>query len=101
MMKNIFTKLTITLMTAGTLFATTGTALADTKPTPNQTSTTLVNRVNRDTDLATSTTVDAPHRTLAPKATRLVTKTTQSQILATVDTSVQTLDKTKYQPTAN
>lgn len=57
-MKNLFTKVTLTLLTAGTLFATTGTALADTttNTTPNQTSTTLVNKVNRDTNLATSST---------------------------------------------
>jgi hypothetical protein len=98
-MKNLLTKLTITLMAAGTLFATTGTALADTKPAaPAQTSTTLVTRVNRDTNLATKATVVVKHD-LTPKATKLAAKSTQNFVLDTIDTSAESISKAKYAPT--
>jgi len=98
-MKNLFKKLTITLITAGTLFATTGTALADTKPAaPVQTSVALVTRVNRDTDLATRSTVIVKHD-LTPKATKLAAKSTQNLVLDTIDTSAESISKTKYTPT--
>jgi len=96
-MKNLFKNLTITLMAAGTLFATTGTALADTKPAaPAPTSTTLVTKVNHETDLATTVVV---RHNLTPKPFKLATKTTQSQVLATVDTSAESISKAKYLPT--
>ncbi|MGQ2196638.1 hypothetical protein [Lactiplantibacillus plantarum] len=47
-MKNTFKKLTLTLMAAGTLFATSVSASADTTTTKHETtSTTLVNKVTR------------------------------------------------------
>jgi len=99
-MKNTFKKLTITLMAAGTLFATTGTALADTtaaKPTP--TSTALVSHVNKGASLATRPTQPNPDNDLTPHATKLVAKTMQNQVIDTIDTSSQNLDKLRYQPT--
>jgi len=100
-MKNTFKKLTITLMAAGTLFATTGTAaLADTQTTRTApTSTTLVSRVNRGTNLATRTVAPKPANDLTSHATKLVAKTMQTQVLDTIDASSQSLDKLKYQPT--
>lgn len=94
-MKNLFTKLTITLMAAGTLFATTATASANTVNTPAPTTTSLVNHVDHETNLALGT-ANKPAHDLTPRATKLATKTLQSQILETVDTSSQNLDKMKY-----
>ena len=99
-MKNTFKKLTITLMAAGTLFATTGTALADTRDTAaTPTSTRLVSQVNHGTNLATRTAAPKPANDLTPHATKLMAKTMQNQVLDTIDASSQSLDKLKYQPT--
>ncbi|BDZ29773.1 hypothetical protein RA086_01170 [Lactiplantibacillus sp. WILCCON 0030] len=99
-MKNTLKKLTITIMAAGTLFATTGTAMADTTTTTTtQASTTLVRRVNHGTNLATRTAKPKPADDLTPHATKLVAKGTQTQVLETIDASSQNLDKLKYQPT--
>ena len=97
-MKNTFKKLTLTLMAAGTLFATSVSASADTTATSHSetTSTTLVNKVTRDTDLATGSTTQPKH-VLTPKPTRLVVKaSTQNQVLATIDASSQSITKMKY-----
>lgn len=94
-MKKLFTKLTITLMAAGTLYATSTTASAATIA-PEKTSTSLVKRVDRETDLATSNPATKPTHDLTPHATKLVTRTAQSQVLATIDDSSQSLDKMKY-----
>ncbi|WP_318767298.1 hypothetical protein [Lactiplantibacillus carotarum] len=95
-MKKLLTKLTITLMAAGTLYATTATASANTVSTPEPTSTTLVNRIDRETNLATSNPTTKPVHDLTPRATKLATKTLQSQVLDTIDASSQSLDKMKY-----
>ncbi|RRK10399.1 hypothetical protein D1831_07525 [Lactiplantibacillus garii] len=95
-MKKLFTKLTITLMAAGTLYATTATASANTTTAPEQTSSTLVNRVDRETNLAMATATTKPAHDLTPRATKLATKSIQSQMLDTIDTSSQSLDKMKY-----
>ncbi|AVK61700.1 hypothetical protein C5Z25_07890 [Lactobacillus sp. CBA3605] len=101
-MKNTFKKLTITLMAAGTLFATTATAMADTTPTTTaQTTTTLTKKVNHETNLAMPATKHPIAPDLTPKATKLVNKTIQNQVLATIDASSQSLDKLKYQPAAD
>ncbi|WP_047998800.1 hypothetical protein [Lactiplantibacillus herbarum] len=94
-MKNAFTKLTITLMAAGTLFATSVSASADTTTQPEQTSTTLVNKVNHGTNLATSTTTTPVHD-ITPRPTNLVMKTRQTQVLETIDASSQSITKMKY-----
>lgn len=100
-MKKLFTKLTITLMAAGTLYATSATASADTTAaTPEPTSTALVNRVNRETNLATKVSQPSAKDDLTPHATKTALKTMQTEVLNTVDTSSQSLDKMKYQPTA-
>jgi len=93
-MKNAFTKLTITLMAAGTLFATSVSASANTVTQPEQTSTTLVNKINRETNLATGTTT-AVHD-ITPRPTNLVMKTSQTQVLETIDASSQSITKMKY-----
>jgi len=99
-MKNTIKKLTITLMAAGTMFATAGTALADTRDTPNTpTSTRLVSQVNHGTNLATRTVAPKPANDLTLHATKLMAKTMQNQVLDTIDASSQSLDKLKYQPT--
>lgn len=99
-MKNTLKKLTITLMAAGTLFATTGTAFADTTAAKTaSTSTTLVSHVNQGTDLATRPTQPKPANNLTPHTTKLVAKTMQNQVIDTIDTSSQNLDKLRYQPT--
>ena len=98
-MKNTFKKLTLTLMAAGTLFATSVSASADTTATSHSetTSTTLVNKVTRDTDLATGGTTTQPKHVLTPKPTRLVVKaSTQNQVLATIDASSPSITKMKY-----
>ena len=74
-MKKLFTKLTIALMAAGTLYATTATASADVI-TPERTSTTLVNRVDRETNLATSQPTVKPSHDLTPHATMFALTTT-------------------------
>lgn len=96
MMKKLFTKLTITLMAAGTLYATTATASAATVATPTQTTTNLVDRVDHETNLATTDPAARPTQNLTPRSTRLATKTLQTQVLDTIDTSSQSLDKMKY-----
>ncbi|MHA3851657.1 hypothetical protein ACX1CG_08720 [Lactiplantibacillus plantarum] len=96
-MKNTFKKLTLTLMAAGTLFATSVSASADTTTTnPEVTSATLVNKVTRDTKLATGTTTHQPKHDLTPQPTKLVVKSTQNQVLATIDASSQSITKMKY-----
>ena len=96
-MKNTFKKLTLTLMAAGTLFATSVSASADTTTTKHETtSTTLVNKVTRDTKLATGTTTHQPKHDLTPQPTKLVVKSTQNQVLATIDASSQSITKMKY-----
>ncbi|MDN6417764.1 MAG: hypothetical protein L0K05_02185 [Lactiplantibacillus plantarum] len=96
-MKNTFKKLTLTLMVAGTHFATSVSASADTTTTkPETTSTTLVNKVTRDTKLATGTTTHQPKHDLTPQPTKLVVKSTQNQVLATIDASSQSITKMKY-----
>ncbi|WP_436665235.1 hypothetical protein [Lactiplantibacillus plantarum] len=95
-MKNTFKKLTLTLMAAGTLFATSVSASADTTTNPEVTSTTLVNKVTRDTKLATGTTTHQPKHDLTPQPTKLVVKSTQNQVLATIDASSQSITKMKY-----
>jgi len=99
-MKNTLKKLTITLMAAGTLFATTGTAFADTTTAqPVATSTSLVSHVNEGTNIATRPSQPKPANDLTPHATKLVAKTMQNQVIDTIDTSSQNLDKLRYQPT--
>ncbi|AGE38014.1 MULTISPECIES: hypothetical protein [Lactiplantibacillus] len=96
-MKNTFKKLTLTLMAAGTHFATSVSASADTTTTkPETTSTTLVNKVTRDTKLATGATTSQPKHDLTPQPTKLVVKSTQNQVLATIDASSQSITKMKY-----
>lgn len=99
-MKKLLTKLTITLMAAGTLYATSATASADVTPNTQTTSSTLVSRVNHDTDLATRTVPAKPAHDLTPRATKLATQTLQTKVLETVDSSSQSLDKMKYQSQA-
>ena len=99
-MKNTLKKLTITLMAAGTLFATTGTAFADTTATqPVATSTSLVSHVNEGTNIVTRPSQPKAANDLTPHATKLVAKTMQNQVIDTIDTSSQNLDKLRYQPT--
>ncbi|WP_137626778.1 hypothetical protein [Lactiplantibacillus pingfangensis] len=99
-MKNTLKKLTITLMAAGTLFATTGTAFADTTTAqPVATSTSLVSHVNEGTNIATRPSQPKAANDLTPHAAKLVAKTMQTQVIDTIDTSSQNLDKLRYQPT--
>lgn len=96
-MKNLLTKLTITLMAAGTLFATSVSASADTTATQSEpTSSALVNKVTRDTNLATGANTHQPKHDLTPQTTKLVVKSTQNQVLATIDASSQSITKMKY-----
>lgn len=101
MLKQIMTKLTITLMAAGTLYATTATASANTQAAPSQpTTTALSKQVARPTKLALNKKHQPQTAQLTPKASRIVTKSAQSHVLDTIDASSQSLTKLKYIPTA-
>ncbi|ALO03129.1 MULTISPECIES: hypothetical protein [Lactiplantibacillus] len=96
-MNNMLKKLTITLMAAGTLFATSVSASADTTVTNSEpTSSTLVNKVTRDTNLATGASTHQPKHNLTPQPTKLIVKSSQNQVLATIDASSQSITKMKY-----
>ncbi|CAM3187534.1 hypothetical protein [Lactiplantibacillus plajomi] len=92
-MNKLLSKLTIALMAAGTLYATTATASANVQPTTTTPTTHLVKRVTRSEKLALGT----PKTKTTLAATPAPLKSSiQSRVLATVDTSSQSLTKLKY-----
>ncbi|MFC6181233.1 hypothetical protein [Lactiplantibacillus daowaiensis] len=98
-MKKQLQKIALTLLTAGTLFATTGTALADTKTTTPVTENNLTRATTKTVDLATTVTPPKTNLTITP-VTKTVKTQAQVQLIASVNSSSQDLSHFKYQPKA-